>query len=180
MPACFRTRTSRAADLPPKTLCLTYDDGPGQRGTADRVPATAELGEYLAAEGICATFFVIGRHAERYAGVLDSLRRSGQMIGNHTYNHPGLVKLAESGGDVVRELAATDVLDSVQCGRGIGPFPRPYGNWRQIDPATGDDRKWSIVADMLNASGRFSDYLGPVNWESRPRILPSVAARPRR
>ena len=135
----------KGADLPPKTLCLTYDDGPGQRGSADRVPATAELGEYLAAEGICATFFVIGRHAERYAGVLDSLRRSGQMIGNHTYNHPGLVKLAESGGDVVRELAATDAS--------FGPMRTRNWSFSALRMATGVR---SIRPQATIASGRLS------------------------
>ncbi len=41
--------------LPPGTICLTYDDGPG--------PETLELGRYLAEQHIPATFFVIGQHA---------------------------------------------------------------------------------------------------------------------
>src|SRR6266699_1961532 len=34
----------------------------------------------------------------------------GHTIGNHTYSHPGLVALAEAGGDVVGEIARTDAL----------------------------------------------------------------------
>ncbi len=144
-------------DLPAKTLCLTYDDGPG--------PQTEELGEYLNREGISATFFVVGRHAEKYPHVLRSLARQGHTIGNHTYSHPGLVALAESGGDIIGEIAA-DRCDHPRVERRKAEiFSRPYGNWRQIDPETAADKGVSIVANTLNASGRFDHYVGPVNWD---------------
>src|SRR3954447_5544944 len=97
-------------DLQHKKLCLTYDDGPGETDGAGPGPRTAELGAYLAAEGIEATFFVIGRHAERHRAALESLRRCGHTIGNHAYSHPGLVRLVESGGDAVDELARTEAI----------------------------------------------------------------------
>jgi peptidoglycan/xylan/chitin deacetylase (PgdA/CDA1 family) len=144
-------------DLPNKTLCLTYDDGPG--------PQTAELSECLARERISATFFVIGRHAEQHPATLKSLARGGHTIGNHTYSHPGLVRLAESGGDVVGELARTDeIIRPFAEGQPIF-FRAPYGNWRQIDPTTGRDREVSVVADRLNRADGFARYLGPVNWD---------------
>ena len=72
--------------LPPGTVCLTYDDGPG--------PRTEDLAACLSCRGIAATFFVIGRHAEQRRNVLGRLRDWGHLIGNHTYSHPGLVRLA--------------------------------------------------------------------------------------
>src|SRR5262245_40026692 len=96
--------------LPPRTLCLTYDDGPGHTDGDGPGPRTLELGRYLFEEGIQATFFVIGQHAERHADVLLSLQRWGHLIGNHTYSHPGLVALAEEGGEVIGEVAKTDAL----------------------------------------------------------------------
>src|SRR5438067_7482420 len=92
----------KGADLPARTLALTYDDGPG--------PRTAELGQYLCREGIRATFFVIGRHAEERPETLAALARDGHTIGNHTYSHPGLVALAEMDGDVVAEIGRTDAI----------------------------------------------------------------------
>src|SRR5207302_5989283 len=86
-------------DLPRKTLCLTYDDGPGESSDDGVGPQTKALGEYLFREGISATFFVIGLHAERHPHVLRSLVRHSHTIGNHTYSHPGLVALVEAGGD---------------------------------------------------------------------------------
>jgi peptidoglycan/xylan/chitin deacetylase (PgdA/CDA1 family) len=147
----------KGADLPPRTLCLTYDDGPG--------PDTLGLGRYLFHEGICATFFVIGRHAEEYADVLAQLTAWGHRISNHTYSHPGLVALAEAGGDVVGEVARTDTLLRLHVPDGLVLFRAPYGNWRQKQPGTDADRDTSLVAEILNRSGRFPDYVGPVNWD---------------
>ncbi len=147
----------KGADLPPQTLCLTYDDGPG--------PDTWELGHYLFTEGVRATFFVIGRHAEGQDALLAQLRAWGHRIGNHTYSHPGLVPLAESGGDVVGELARTDRLIRPHASDATMVFRAPYGNWRQRQPGTDEDRDTSIVAEVLNRSGRFPDYIGPINWD---------------
>jgi peptidoglycan/xylan/chitin deacetylase (PgdA/CDA1 family) len=153
----FFDQDLKGANLPPKTLCLTYDDGPG----AD----TLELGHYLSAEGIRATFFVIGRHAEGAGDVLTGLSAAGHRIGNHTYSHPGLVALAEAGGDVVGEVARADALVRPHAPDAVVFFRAPYGNWRQKSPGTDQDRDTSIVADVLNRSGRFPGYVGPVNWD---------------
>ena len=61
--------------LPAGTLCLTYDDGPGQTAEAGPGPRTLELAQYLYDQGILATFFIIGDHAERHPGVLAQLCR---------------------------------------------------------------------------------------------------------
>jgi peptidoglycan-N-acetylglucosamine deacetylase len=152
-------------DLPAKTLCLTYDDGPGETDGEGSGPRTTELGQYLAAEGIQATFFVIGRHAERHPETLAALRRGGHTIGNHTYRHPGLVSLAECGGDVVGEVARTDAIIRPYADGGVVFFRAPYGNWRQIDPQTGADRCISVVAELLNSCDQLSHIIGPVNWD---------------
>src|SRR5262245_29427806 len=144
-------------DLPKYTLCLTYDDGPG----AD----TLELGRYLHGEGIAATFFVIGRHAETQHDVIAQLFHWRHTVGNHSYSHPGLLGLAEAGGDVVDEIARTDGI----LRRHLHDSPMflrpPYGSWRQKRLNSAQEDKKSIVAEILNASGRFSNYLGPVNWD---------------
>jgi len=143
-------------DLPPKTLCLTFDDGPG--------PHTLELGRFLFAEGAPAAFFVVGRHAEADSGVLGRLADWGFLIGNHTYSHPGLVALAEAGGDVVGELAKTDEIIRPYCHGVTRYFRAPYGNWRRRRPDGGDEQT-SVVAEVVNRSDKLLHYVGPVNWD---------------
>lgn len=59
---------------------LTFDDGPMQ-GITDWV-----LDE-LWCRGVKATFFCLGRNAERYPELLARIRAEGHSVGNHTYSH---------------------------------------------------------------------------------------------
>jgi peptidoglycan/xylan/chitin deacetylase (PgdA/CDA1 family) len=48
-------------DLPDKTVCLTFDDGPGETKEQDGPgPRTLELAQFLDSRAITATFFVLG------------------------------------------------------------------------------------------------------------------------
>ena len=47
--------------LPYKTVCLTFDDGPGQPIYKNNGPKTLMIAEYLHNEGIIATFFMVGK-----------------------------------------------------------------------------------------------------------------------
>jgi len=138
----------RGDALSPRTLCLTYDDGPG--------PRTAELGDYLAGQGIAATFFLIGSHARAYPEIVARLKAGGHLVGNHTETHPPLVAFARDGGDVEGELAQTDL--AIGLG-GVTYFRPPYGDWREGSSPS------SSVAARLNASGRFPHLVGPVGWD---------------
>jgi peptidoglycan/xylan/chitin deacetylase (PgdA/CDA1 family) len=152
--------------LPHRTVCLTYDDGPGATVGHGPGPRTAELAAYLSERGIAATFFVIGRHAERHRRILGRLRDGGHLIGNHTYSHPGLVSLALSGGDVIGEIARTDEIIGPYIDPDVRFFRAPYGNWRETDPSAGGaDKPTSVVADILNGDRRLRPYVGPINWD---------------
>jgi peptidoglycan/xylan/chitin deacetylase (PgdA/CDA1 family) len=151
----FFDRDLKGDGLPPGTLCLTYDDGPG--------PQTVALGKLLSRYGIRAAFFVVGREAERHPEAIRRLRRWGHLIGNHTYSHPGLVAFAAAGGDVIDELERTDAA----IGAGDSPtfFRAPYGNWRATDGPGGRDLPRSPVAAIANRSPLADRYIGPVNWD---------------
>jgi peptidoglycan/xylan/chitin deacetylase (PgdA/CDA1 family) len=152
--------------LPAQTLCLTYDDGPGETEGDGPGPHTLELGRYLFEQDIQATFFVVGRHAEGRDGLLRRLREWGHLVGNHTWSHPGLVALALAGGDVVGEVGRTAALIAPYVAGDVIFFRAPYGNWREkAGPDSAEDKATSIVADRLNRSGRFGDHVGPVNWD---------------
>ena len=178
----------RGDRLPPGTVCLTYDDGPGESEGSGPGPHTRELGRYLRDEGVQATFFVVGRHVELHRESVIALDGWGHLVGNHTFSHPPLVALAESGGDVVGEVGRTDELLRSIVGGPVCYFRAPYGNWRQsveLSPGYRRDLPWSILASLLNATGRFSHVVGPIGWDVdggdwacwRMGISPEEAAR---
>jgi peptidoglycan/xylan/chitin deacetylase (PgdA/CDA1 family) len=157
--------------LPAGTVCLTYDDGPGETHGDGPGPRTRDLGQYLQEQGIPATFFVIGRCAESRIELLRQLRAWGHLVGNHTYSHPNLVDRAAVGGDVIGELARTEEILRQAGPTGTIFFRAPYGYWRQrlASPASSEEQRTSIVAEVLNASGRFPDHVGPVHWDISAR-----------
>jgi cellulose synthase/poly-beta-1,6-N-acetylglucosamine synthase-like glycosyltransferase/peptidoglycan/xylan/chitin deacetylase (PgdA/CDA1 family) len=65
---------------PGRRIALTFDDGPNPRWTP-------QIAAELRAEGIRATFFVIGSQAARYPKLVRDLVRDGDEIGNHTFTH---------------------------------------------------------------------------------------------
>src|SRR5579859_3319649 len=67
-----------------KQLALTYDDGPND-------PHTLRLLEVLARHDVRATFFLIGRYANRRPDIAREVARAGHAIGNHTFSHPNMI-----------------------------------------------------------------------------------------
>ncbi|MDR7865615.1 MAG: polysaccharide deacetylase family protein [Sporomusaceae bacterium] len=63
-----------------RTVYLTFDDGPDP----DITPAILRI---LRQAGVPATFFVVGRQAEKAPAILRQIQRDGHAIGNHSYNH---------------------------------------------------------------------------------------------
>src|SRR5215216_2834235 len=85
-----------------------------------------------------------------------------------TYNRRAEVlhSLAQAGGDVVGEIARTHALIGHAMAEPVTFLRAPYGNWREkISATSAIDKPTSIVADMLNRSGLFPQYVGPINWD---------------
>lgn len=68
-----------------KVVALTFDDGPDPRYTPDVL-------NIMAQNQVKATFFVIGKSAERFPGLVEQAVMEGHEIENHTYSHPDLDK----------------------------------------------------------------------------------------
>lgn len=63
-----------------RVVALTFDDGPNPEAT----PAILDA---LASRNAVATFFVLGRHAERWPDLVRRVAAEGHRIGNHGYFH---------------------------------------------------------------------------------------------
>ncbi len=72
---------------PPKTVYLTFDDGPDPESTPK---VLAILKRY----GVQGTFFQQGAMVEAYPDVAKQVAADGNRIGNHSWDHPNLTKLS--------------------------------------------------------------------------------------
>jgi peptidoglycan/xylan/chitin deacetylase (PgdA/CDA1 family) len=70
----------------PKLVALTFDDGP--------YPVdTPILLDVLRNAHVPATFFLLGRDAEQYPGLVRAIAAAGHEVANHTETHPDLAAL---------------------------------------------------------------------------------------
>ena len=100
-----------------REMVLTFDDGPREHGMQ-------EINAVLTSYDVKATFFVVGKFADRYAPVTRMLHESGHELANHTFTHPKLYRLWVE--KIMREAERCDeVLESMD----IRPtrFLRPPG-----------------------------------------------------
>lgn len=63
-----------------RVVALTFDDGPNPE-------ATPRILDALAARDVKATFFVLGRHADRWPEIVKRASAEGHGIGNHGWHH---------------------------------------------------------------------------------------------
>ena len=63
-----------------KIVALTFDDGPNE-------PYTSQLLDVLDDRGVKATFFQVGRCAQRFPSSTRRVVDSGHVLGNHSYSH---------------------------------------------------------------------------------------------
>ena len=109
-------------------VALTFDDGPDPRYTADIL-------DTLRSRGAKATFFVVGRNADEYPGLLRRIVREGHEVGNHTYTHPNLGLTSSL---VTRfEIIATGRLLESLLNRRTALFRAPY--FGDAEPTTSNE-----------------------------------------
>jgi peptidoglycan/xylan/chitin deacetylase (PgdA/CDA1 family) len=82
-------------------VCLTFDDGPDPE-------ATPRVLDVLAHAGVPATFFVIGREAERHPDLVRRMAAEGHAVGSHSYSHPAR-----------EDLTSRELTDEAARGAGV-------------------------------------------------------------
>jgi peptidoglycan/xylan/chitin deacetylase (PgdA/CDA1 family) len=97
-----------------KKLALTYDDGPND-------PHTLNLLDVLAKHDVKATFFLIGRFAQKRPDIVRRIYVEGHEIGNHTHTHPRLPLLNRCA--VVKEFLHSEAM--IHMGK-ADPAKREY------------------------------------------------------
>jgi peptidoglycan/xylan/chitin deacetylase (PgdA/CDA1 family) len=109
--AYWSARTDR------KVIALTFDDGP--------IEPTGEILDILKSERVKATFFVLGKRAEKKPEILRRIRREGHEIGNHTWSHAKLI--GKSLAFIRDQIERTDAV--IRASGYAGPiyFRSPHG-----------------------------------------------------
>ena len=118
-----------------QVVALTFDDGP-------HPVYTPQILDILRDKGVKATFFMVGREAERHPDLVRRVVAEGHVVANHTWDHPHLEGMAEDRfsfqvdhtNQVLEQISGQDVV----CTR------PPYGS---SSPAT---------VGRLNAHGQAS------------------------
>jgi peptidoglycan/xylan/chitin deacetylase (PgdA/CDA1 family) len=154
-PGCPTATGDRHTQTPatyPKTVALTFDDGPNPTWTPQMLAVLAE-------HHVHATFFVIGRRSETYPEVLQQIVDAGHVIGNHTWAHPtagrGLYDLTPA--ELVTEFDPTTALIKGVTGRPVCFFRAPQGK----DDAPTIRKLAKDRGQMVTGYHTASDYLQP-------------------
>jgi peptidoglycan/xylan/chitin deacetylase (PgdA/CDA1 family) len=99
-------------------VSITFDDGPNPI-------ATPLILDVLQSRGTSATFFVLGRHADRWPELVKRIADEGHQLGNHGYFHRKLHR--RTPGYVRDDL--TRGADAIERASGVRPrvFRAPHG-----------------------------------------------------
>lgn len=140
----------RGSSMAPKTLALTFDDGPG--------PRTKQLSTFLKNEGIQAAFFVNGRSMGADAPeILQQLVSDGHLVANHTETHRSLTGTATAttrltDPEIVQELTDTDTKIDPFVPTKRFLFRPPFGDY--------DDATFNALSTTP-----MNKYVGPILWD---------------
>jgi len=102
-----------------KVVALTFDDGPSPIWTPQILDA-------LKAVDVQATFFMLGEHVQRYPDIARRVAKEGHEIGNHTYDHHGLIYYKPE--ELNREVKDTERVILAVTGKETKYF-RPPKAW---------------------------------------------------
>ncbi|HTD02870.1 polysaccharide deacetylase family protein [Undibacterium sp.] len=165
------------AGLPPKTVVLSFDDGPHPR-------YTAEIAAILKQYNVPAVFFEVGKNIGSVnaqgketlgsnAKISKALLAAGYTLGNHSYSHALLSK--QTGDSLHDEITQTDqLLKAVDAGR-APLFRFPYGAHNK----EGMELLSSLGLRSVMWNIDSLDWADPVPSSIADRVLSSVSKEQR-
>ncbi len=104
--------------LAQKQVALTFDDGPD-------TDFTPKILDVLRKNNVKATFFIVGKRAAAHPEMVKLIAAEGHAIGNHTWDHPDLVKLTPD--QIKSEIDRTEQQLHSILGYLPSLFRPPYG-----------------------------------------------------
>ena len=144
-----------------KVVALTFDDGPDPR-------FTPEILEILAEEEVKATFFMVGKHVDRYPYLARKIMAAGHEIGNHTYNHANLFQALPA--HITAEIERGEEAIFKATGQRPSLFRPPRGLCEAKLLEETKDRGYTVVLWSLSSN----DWLEMRPVDISRRILQNV------
>lgn len=114
----FYGRTINSLPTTEKIVALTFDDGPYP-------PYTNELLAVLQKENVVATFFLVGKNAERFPELVQKINAEQHIIGVHSYSHRDLLKLSRA--EIQQELVQSKEVIQNIIGKKVTLMRTPHG-----------------------------------------------------
>ncbi len=123
-------------------VSITFDDGPDPKHT----PLILDV---LKEKNVKATFFVVGKHVEKYPEIARRIVAEGHDIGNHTYTHKELAPSTRK--VIIKELTKTDEAIKKVTGVKTDLFRPPRGIYSQASRALLVELGYKIVLWSLSS-----------------------------
>ena len=143
----------RYGHAPGRVIALTFDDGPDP-------DFTGAILDMLKANGVTATFFVIGSNVVQYPGIVRRMVAEGHEVGSHTFFHPEDDALGPERAQL--ELNALQRLLASVTGRTTYLFRMPYG--RSEGPLTAEEAAQQLLVENEGHLVAGADIV-PRDWE---------------
>jgi len=118
--------------LPPKTIALTFDDGPDPTWTP-------KIMDVLRKYHVVGTYFVVGSQVARYPAIVRNLADGGDEIAIHTFTHPNMAELPQWRQEL--EYSQTQLAIIGATGRKAALLRLPYSS--EVDAI--DDSTWKLI-----------------------------------
>ncbi len=158
-------------------VALTFDDGPHPRWTR-------RILELLAASGVKATFFVVGRKAQEHPDVVRAIVDAGHSVALHSFEHDRLFALRgprRVRADLERGIAAIEQI----TGRRPLLFRPPIGHTNPTIVRVADALDLTIVGWTIGgrdgiASARPPDVVARVRRDLRDGVIVLLHDAPER
>lgn len=114
----FSNRVVWSVDTDEKVVAFTFDDGPNEI-------YTPQLLDILARNELKATFFLLGKHVEKYPDIVERIHSEGHEIGNHSFDHSFLPLYTKR--YVKQQIESTSALIEKIVGMTPSYFRPPMG-----------------------------------------------------
>ena len=155
-----------AAQTEDKVLYLTFDAGYENGNTAPILDA-------LKKHNAPATFFLVGNYLETSPDLVKRMVSEGHTIGNHTYHHPDMSKIASKEA-FNKELTDLEALYEQITGQPMKPYYRPpQGKYSQSNLQMAKDLGYSTFFWSLAYVDWYEDKQ-PTHQEAFDKLLTRI------